>query len=207
MKYQDSLKNTLTISFALVATLPILVIGIIALKSLSTYMEKEITAKNLLLAKTLAGEIEIFLEEPMNFLKHTKEILQKQEMMQPDRITAELASIIEIYRFFDTLMILDGGGMVKYHAPERDDFIGFDMSGHDFFKITKERLEPYWSPTFISMQTAQPTLTLSLPLKEGMLVGYVNLAVLNSITDRINIGSEGVRGDLRSGWNGHCPSQ
>jgi signal transduction histidine kinase/DNA-binding NarL/FixJ family response regulator len=191
MKFHASLKSTLTLSFILVATLPILVIGIIALQSLSAGMEREITNKNLLLAKTLAGEVDRFLEEPMNFLKHTKEVLEKENLIQSDRINAQLAAILKIYRFFDTLMILDDGGMIRYLAPQDDDFLGFDMSGHGFFKLTNELHEPYWSPTFISMQTGQPTLTLSLPLRQGMLVGYVNLAVLNSITDRIKIGSTG----------------
>jgi len=81
MKFHASLKSTLTLSFILVATLPILVIGIIALQSLSAGMEREITNKNLLLAKTLAGEVDRFLEEPMNFLKHTKEVLEKENLI------------------------------------------------------------------------------------------------------------------------------
>ena len=191
MKFHASLKSTLTFSFVLAAMLPILVIGVIAIRSLSAGMESELTDKNLLLAKTLAGEVDRFLEEPMNFLEHMKEVLEKQDLTKSDQINTQLASIIRIYRFFDTLMILDHKGMIRYLAPEDDDFIGFDVSGHDFFRITNELCKPYWSPTFISMQTGQPTLTLSLPLRQGMLVGYVNLAILNSITDRIKIGSRG----------------
>jgi signal transduction histidine kinase/ActR/RegA family two-component response regulator len=191
MKFRAGLRNILTFNFVLVATLPILVIGVIALQILSAGMERELTAKNLLLSKTLAGEVDRFLEEPINFLKHTKEVLEKQDLTQSDRINAQLTSIILIYRFFDELMILDHEGQIRYLAPERDDFIGFDMSGHVFFRMTKELGKPYWSPTFISIQTGQPTLTLSLPLSQGMLVGYVNLSLLNAITDKIKIGSQG----------------
>ena len=191
MKFRASLRNTLTFGFVLVATLPILVIGVIALQILSAGMERELIAKNLLLSKTLADEVDRFLEEPMNFLKHTKEVLEEQDLTQSDRIHAQLASIIRIYRFFDMLMILDHEGQTRYLAPERDHFIGFDMSGQAFFRMTNELRKPYWSPTFISIQTGQPTLTLSLPLSQGMLVGYVNLSLLNSITDKIKIGSQG----------------
>jgi signal transduction histidine kinase/DNA-binding response OmpR family regulator len=191
MKFYASLRNTLTIGSVLVAALPILVIGVIALQILSAGMKRELTDKNLLLAKTLAGEVDRFLEEPMNFLKHTKEVLETPDLTQSDTINTQLASIIRIYRFFETLMILDDEGLVRYIAPQRDDFIGFDMSAHVFFRMTNDLRAPYWSPTFISMQTGQPTLTLSLPLRQGMLVGYVNLSVLNSIIDRIKIGSQG----------------
>jgi signal transduction histidine kinase/DNA-binding response OmpR family regulator len=191
MKIRASLRSTLTFSFILVATLPILVIGIIALQSLSASMEREITNKNFLLAKTLAGEVDRFLEEPMDFLKQTKEVMQTKDLTQSDWINTQLASVIKIYRFFDTIMILDQEGLIRHLVPERDDFVGIDMSGHAFFRMTNELRKPYWSPTFISMQTGQPTVTLSLPLRQGMLVGYVNLAVLNSITDKIKIGSQG----------------
>jgi len=191
MKSRANLRNALTFNFVLVATLPILVIGGIALQILSTGMERELTDKNFLLAKTLAGEVDRFLEEPMNFLKHTQEVLENQDLTQPERINTQLAAIIKIYRFFETLMILDHDGLIRYLAPPKDDFIGFDMSAHVFFRMTNELREPYWSPTFISMRTGQPTLTLSLPMKQGMLVGDVNLSLLNAITDKIKIGSQG----------------
>ena len=191
MKLRASLRNTLTSGFVLVATLPLLVIGVIALQILSVGIERELTDKNLLLSKTLAGEVDRFLEEPMNFLKHTKDVLEKEDPTQFDRINAQLASIIRVYSFFDALMILDHEGRIRNFVPERENFLDFDMSGQAFFKRTNELHKPYWAPTFISLQTGQPTLTLSLPLSQGMLVGYVNLSLLNSITDRIKINSQG----------------
>ncbi len=191
MKLYGSLKSALTLSFVLAAALPIFVIGIIALQSLSISMEEEITNKNFLLAKTLASESDRFLEAPMNFLKQTKEIIQKQGLTKADWINSYLASAIKTYKFFDTIMILDQEGMIRYIAPDSDDFIGMDMSGYIFFRRTNDPRKPYCSTTFISMQTGQATLTMSLPLMEGMLVGYLNLTVLNSVTDKIKIGSKG----------------
>jgi signal transduction histidine kinase len=191
MGFPASLRTALTFKFILVALIPLLAFGGIALRVLGTDMERELADKNLILVKTLAGEVDRFLEEPMNFLIHTKEVLEQQDLTQSDRINNQLASILKIYRFFDTLMILDHKGLIRYLAPEKNDVIGFDMSSHDFFMITQNLGKPYWSPTFISMQTDQPTITLSLPLGPGMLVGYVNLSVLNAVVDRIQIGSLG----------------
>jgi signal transduction histidine kinase len=191
MRFRASLRSSLTIGFILAATIPILVIGGLALQSLSAGLERELVDKNLILAQTLAGEVDRFLEEPMGVLKHTKEVLEKQDVTQPETINNQLGVVIRIYRFFDTLMLLDHEGRIRHLAPEKRDVIGFDMSAQHFFRITNDLREPYWSPTFISMQTGQPTITLSLPLRRGMLVGYVNLSALNAITDRINIGSRG----------------
>ena len=191
MSFRTSLKYALTFNFVLVATLPILVVGGIALQILGTDMERKLTDRKLLLATTIAGELDRFLEEPMNFLKLMQEVLDNQNVKQAGKINIQLGSIMKIYKFFDMIMILDHDGRIKHLVPDREGFIGFDMSAHPFFKMTNDLHAPYWSPTFISMQTAQPTLTLSVPLKQGMLVGYVNLSLLNSISDRVALDPEG----------------
>lgn len=192
MKFFTRLGSTLIVGCILMAAVPILITGIISLRMMTAGMERELIDKNLLLSKTIAGEINQFLEEPLSVLKHMKADLEKQDLLQSGRmIEAHLASISRIYGFFDTLMILDHRGLIRYISPEKDHFLQFDMSSHVFFKMTQELDAPYWSPTFISMQTGQPTLTLSVPIKQGMLVGYVNLSVLKVISDRVKIGSLG----------------
>lgn len=192
MKFFTRLGSTLIVGCILMAAVPILITGIISLRMMTAGMERELIDKNLLLSKTIAGEINQFLEEPLSVLKHMKADLAKQGLLQSGRmIEAHLASISRVYGFFDTLMILDHQGLIRYISPVKDHFLQFDMSSHVFFKMTQKLDAPYWSPTFISMQTGQPTLTLSLPIKQGMLVGYVNLSVLKVISDRIKIGSLG----------------
>ncbi len=65
------------------------------------------------------------------------------------------------------------------------------MSGHAFFQITGKLRRAHWSPTFMSLQTGQPTLTVSIPASQGMIAGYLNLATLNPITDKVKIGLRG----------------
>ncbi len=191
MKNRTSLRTILTFNFILVATLPILVIGFVALKSLSVSMEKEITDKNFLLAKSLAGEVERFLEEPLGLTRQIEEILDKGDWIQLDQINDYLDSVTKSYQFFEMIKVVDEQGIVRYLSPNNENLVGLDMSGQKYFLITSKLHKPYWSPTFISMQTGQPTLTLSIPLKQGMVVGNINLATLNTITDKVKIGSHG----------------
>ena len=57
MKVFFSFKNALITNFILVAILPLILIGFIVLHIFTGYLEKEITQKNFLLAKSIGGEI------------------------------------------------------------------------------------------------------------------------------------------------------
>ena len=65
-KAYRSLKSALTLNFVIVAALPAVVVGLIALKILSDSMEEEITVRNELLAKSLAAEVDRFLHHPLS---------------------------------------------------------------------------------------------------------------------------------------------
>ncbi|MGK5095391.1 PAS domain S-box protein [Deltaproteobacteria bacterium TL4] len=191
MKIHTKLSNVLTFNFVLVATLPILIIGIVTLESLSLSLEKEINAKHYLLAKSLNGEVKKFLKEPMSLLKQIQDIVDEKNLIPFSQIDTYLNSVHKNYPFFDGIEILDQEGVVRHLATQNKNFLGYSRSGQPFFRHTHEFRAPYWSPTFISTQTDQPTLTLSVPLKQGMVVGYLNLESLNSMTDQVKIGLRG----------------
>ncbi|MDM8549451.1 response regulator [Desulfobacterales bacterium HSG2] len=186
-----SLRHILTFNFLMAAILPILLTGLISLHVLTIQMEREISNKNFLLAKSLAGEIKRFLEEPSGLLKQIEEVTEITALIRKDQINSYLHSMSKNFKFFDMIMILDHTGKVRYLAPYHEDFYLLDMSGQEFFQMNGKLHKPFWSPTFISPRTGQPTLTLSLPLKQGMVVGYLNLSALNSVVAKIRIGSRG----------------
>jgi two-component system sensor kinase FixL len=194
MKIYFSLKNILTVNFVFVATLPVLIVGLLGLYILTANLEKEIAAKNLLLARSLASEVERFLDEPLRLLTQINDVTTLGGLLREDAINTYLATVIKNYHYFETIMILDQQGNVRYLAPYNEDLLGSDLSRQDFFRRTQERQQPYWSPTFLSVRTGQPTLTLSIPAPDGMIVGYLDLTVLNAIIAKVKIGSSGYAG-------------
>ena len=194
MKIFSSLKNILTFNFLLIAALPIIIVGFITLRILTQNLTEGITQKNFLLAKSLSGEVERFLSEPFYLLGQVEEIIEKKGLIAGEQINDYLAAVIRHYGFFNMIQILDQKGVVRYVAPFSQDYVGINMSGRSSYKSAVKIGKPYWSPTFISPQTGEPTLTLTRPFKQGMLIGYLNLAVLNSITDRVKIGLHGYAG-------------
>lgn len=190
MEFRTSLRTLLTLNFILVAVVPLLVIGALMWYVLTSSMETEIANKNFLLARSLAGEVERFLEEPLGLLRQVEHVIE-QQLIQGEQINAYLSLVLTSYPFFETLMLIDADGSVRYLAPYNEDFRQIDMSGQPFFQFSFQHRQPYWSPTFISPQTGNPTLTVSLAIEQGIVVGYLDLTILNDIIDKIKIATSG----------------
>ena len=191
MKINASLKNTLMLSFILLSTLPIIIIGFIALQNYQISIEKEIIEKNELLTETISSELERFLDASLSFLKQIAYVIEKEDIVSQKNMDHYLLSIINNYEFFDMIRILDKNGRIWYHVPYDENIQGLDMSLQDFFKKPMQNNEIFWSKSFISSQTSQPTLTLSLPFKYGVIVGHLNLSGLLKITEKIKIETSG----------------
>jgi len=72
-----------------------------------------------------------------------------------------------------------------------ENILGMDMSNQEYYRGPLEKNEFQWSQTFLDPQDGQPTLTLTILLKNGMLVGDLNLSVLSDIIDRVKLGANG----------------
>ena len=191
MKLFASLKHLLTINFLIVAIVPILAIGGIALYSVTTNMRREIASRHLLLARSLAGEVEQFLQEPSGLLRQMVFIVEQQRVIMPDSIDAYLDAVLKSYQSFESIWMLDASGKIIHLAPYHDDFVMLDASAQEFFQAPADVHAPHWSLTAISMQTGNPTLSVSVPLKSGRLVGFLNLAALHAIIAKMSIGAHG----------------
>lgn len=182
-----SLKNTLTLNFVFVATLPLIITAFWGLYNLSNNMEREITNKNYILAKSIAGELEVILGHPLLHLKQIRDVTERKDIVSPDDLNDYFTSLIEVNRVFDMIKVLDDKGIVTHLAPFDENILGLDMSNQEYYRSSLNTDKHYWSKTFISSQTGMPTLALTLPLKQGLLVGHLNLSHLNKITDRAKI--------------------
>ena len=187
MKKNVSIKSILTFNFILVATLPLIIIAIWGMYNLSNNMEREITEKNFFLAKTIAGELEVILGHPLLHLKLIRDVTESKKIVTPDDLNDYFTSLVEVKRVFNMIKILDHKGIVTHLAPFNENIIGLDMSNQEYYRSSLDIDDHYWSKTFISSQTGMPTLTLTLPLKQGLLVGHLNLSHLNQITKRMKI--------------------
>lgn len=171
--------------------MPVMIIGIIALNQMIASMETEITNRNTILVQSVAREVENFLSEHLVLLKQIEDLYDKS-LISTNKFNAYLDSVLGNYKFFNMIQLLDETGKVLHLSPYNEDLAGIDMSGQLFFRVVQKQQKTFWSHTFISPETGQPTLTVSVPLQNrGVLVGYLNLEILNSIIKKYNFGSKG----------------
>lgn len=186
-----SLKNALTLNLVIVSVLPLLAVGLVMLHLLGNSLEDEITQRNLLIARTLAGEVDRFLEEPLSLLRHVGDMIHDEGLLSGGISREYLEMILRRYRTFERILVVDPRGKIKQAAPFREELVGLDVSGQPFFRPVLETGEPAWSAPFISAETGAPTITLAVPYPGGMLAGDLNLSVLQDIAKRGRIGREG----------------
>ena len=190
-KFTLSLRNILAFSFILLGGLPILVMGFIAIRLISADIGLEVRAKNLLIAQSLSSQVQAFLGESLSTLRLIEDAIINKKYIKKNEINSYLEDILMVHLGFDSIVILDEKGTVKFMAPYNQDVMGANLSGQAFFSLVSLYRQPYWSSTFISLQRGKPTLTLTIPTKGGMIVGYLNLTTLNDVTDRILAGKLG----------------
>jgi len=187
----SSLRRILFANFLLIAVLPLVFFGIFSILLISSNIREEVNNKNQLLAKSMAREVNLFLEQALGILAHLGDSEEELHLQHEDAQT-HLESVINCYLIFEMIQILDrSSGKVIRVAPFNPDYIDYDMSTQDYYIDALEKGGYYFSPSFISVSTGFPTITISLPFGQRVIVGFLSLAGLNRITDNIVIGSGG----------------
>lgn len=186
MKPGSSLRNTLARNYILIGLLPVLIIGLASQIILSSSLSREITTKNYALATSLSEAVQTFLKEPLSLMYQVSEVLSTPSLLSGNNMATYLNSVVNNYPFFEMVQYLDRDGRVICVAPSEEAYINTDMSRQEFFMATRTLKKPYWSSTFNSTRSGSPTLTLSIPLKQRMIVGYLNLETLSSMVQKLS---------------------
>jgi PAS domain S-box-containing protein len=186
-----SLKTALTLTFVLLASLPILLVGFGAMKYLTVGMEREISEKNLLLADAYASELHRFLDDALHRVAHVARLLEDGTVVSPEERKEYLASQISGNDDLEMLRIIDPQGAVTHLAPFDPNIHGLDMSRQFYTAAAKQQQAAYWSSVFISPQTGRATLVLSIPFKQGMVVGHLSLSAVREVISSIHMAPGG----------------
>ena len=190
LNFRFRLSHILTLFIILVGVLPLSLVGLLGHTTIET-MSKDISLRNYTLAQTLATTVDGLLLHSRDIMLETRSHLGGCGFIDEDEINGYLASRINHHpEFFNMIMVLDKSGKVVHLAPYFADLLGLDWSKHAAVK-TGEEVLPLWSDTFISPRTGKPTLTMSLPLSNGALIGYINLSKLSEIAAAVQLGKGG----------------
>jgi PAS domain S-box-containing protein len=191
VRLRFTLKGALTVYFLQTACLPLLLAGTALLYFFSATLEKEVTDRNLLMAKTIAGEVSRFLGGHLTVMEYAADQMGDQGPAAVPLPDEGLERLVKRYRFFETIKVLDQAGRIRRLAPFQQDRVGLDQSGHPFVREAMATGKPVWSDAYLSSRTGYPGISLAVPRRFGAVVGDLNLAVLQDITGKIRIGAQG----------------
>ncbi len=187
------LKNLLALTFAFAAIVPLLIVSILSINHLAVDNIGEIEKKNLLLAKAMSGQVEVFLREPLVVLQNVSSLLKSN----PGYSDGDIQQLLELHvkgsQLFESIYILDDKGVVRnvgLPSGKEDfkrDIIGINLAHKDFFKKVRQTGQPTWSDTFLSLISGRMSLALGIGVDDRVLVGNCSIDLLASFVQRINI--------------------
>ncbi len=192
MRLLFSLKRALTVNFLLVASVPVLIFGLLNIQLITKQQLEGVRERNMLLARNIAGEVESFLVEVHSDLNQIEQTIASEIIQHPADIDRFLASVVGNSQFFESVYLLDKNhkithlGVLPILQSRLDDYAGLDFSGHYLFQSGSEIKKPTWSNTFISLVTGEPSVTLGLPSKQGFLLGNIRLSSLGIFLHRFS---------------------
>ncbi|MCK9362313.1 MAG: PAS domain S-box protein [Syntrophales bacterium] len=189
MRSRFTIRKALTLNFILVAILPLALVGAIALQIFSRTMEQDISNRNIQIALALSGEIDRFIAEPLRVLALVNDRTgYTRQGVNPDDFLRLLQGRFDV---FERIELVDRQGRIGYTGPLQKERINTDISGQPFFREALATGQVVFSDTFPSLFTGLPTIAVALPGKETVAIGYINLAALKGIINKVSIGKKG----------------
>jgi PAS domain S-box-containing protein len=172
------------------------VFGGFLVKYYSDQFIQDISERNLDLAHHVKEGVKIFLDHHLAELLELRLLLDHYGLQEIELMREELDRINAFHPLLEQVQILDFSGSIVQVSPFKEEYLGLDMSGHESFQKAVELSdnEIHWSDSFISTQTNDPAVTMSLPIKNGVLMAHLNL---NERSDLVSF-SQPVKGEVTS---------
>lgn len=185
-----TLRRRLTASLVLVSALPLIIIGLLANYVLMDIDRQEVMEKNLLIATAFSGEVERFLalerEALEELLLHIHE-----ERFFPEHRQIYLLSFLKANEAFQRVLVLSERGTVSSTVPQSRDYVGLDLSESEGFRSTRSAGSSHLSEVAISLETGEPVAVMTVSGTRMTVMGYIDLAALKALNDRIRLGRTG----------------
>lgn len=169
--------NLIQFNIIVLIVLMTLVVTIV-LTIIFNYFTSESKARTEIVSNLLGKQTSNYLQEPVHILSLAQSYLNDQ-VASVDTIQKQIEAIVNSSDTFDAIEYVDSKGIVQAVAPFDETQMFAVRSGQQFYSAIHGGSEIYYSPPLVSTMTGNLTLLITMPLKEGMLVGYLNLDQLS----------------------------
>lgn len=184
-KNGTGIKRGVILFSVLVIVLPILTIGLLFINYHKRSTYSDINHENMRLASAIRQNVSTFLQAPLRTVSAVAQFSHNPEIVP--HLDGLLTQMAESYGFYESIMLLDGKGIVRNIGTRKDveinrgDVMGLDLSQAPHVIAARNSGKPSWSDTYISPLTGEPTLSLTFPTENGIVVGNFNLSELGRI--------------------------
>jgi signal transduction histidine kinase len=193
VKKKMTLKHALLLIALLTVLIPILAIGLVSERFLFQDLRNDISRQNRNLATAVAGEVSGHLQGQLKIVRQLAEQLDSTPSLPNSRhLNMILDAEVAADEFFESLFVMDSHGRVsnvgyrKTAGGNRENYLGIDFSGQDFYRKASREGDAYWSGTFISPISGEPTVAVSVPYNGGLVIANLNLRELTVITRQLD---------------------
>lgn len=193
MKFKATLKQSLTLSFVVVAALPILLTGIFTVRYFENKHLETVAELLDVHAVNVSKEAAELLRDAYNNLAIVEKTLKLKLLAHDEQINQYLKASVDQSSGFESIYLLDENYRVTHLAFSSDsqvrqkDYFGIDLSSHVVFAKQPRNPGVLWSDTFLSNVNAEPSVTLAIPLTKGALLGTVSLKrISDELLSRLN---------------------
>jgi signal transduction histidine kinase len=184
---KTSIAKTIVIGFQLAVLIPLIIVGGISLFISHYKLQKELNTQNKLISQALVAQVKEYLRQPFEDLSAIKMVVEETSIIDHQIMDSLLKSVTENHAFFIKTQIIDQEGTVVNVYPLDEEFIGIDMSKMELFSILDTGKSSHWSSVFLSPQLNQPVASLSIPVNDKILTGYLSLAGLVDLIESLDI--------------------
>ena len=159
--------------------IPVILIALLTAHILFVYTKEDISQKNSVIASTVSQRFDSYLNDSFLTLYQLRDLLERDVLTSDGQVNSYLATLIKHSRLIESLQIIGDDGIIKNVWPANINLLGSNQSGQGFFSEPQNTKTIYTSSTFISQETAKPTLALSIPYDQGVLVAFLDLSRIN----------------------------
>ncbi|MBI5524053.1 MAG: response regulator [Desulfarculus sp.] len=181
-----SLGRRLRLRFALVALVPLLVVGALVLFWLLPQVREEISDHHQELAHGVAAQVAEHFSEAERNLRSLAQYLAPRLDQPALPVTPLLDAYATGEYDFEAIYIADASdtisavGLPLVRAGRRTDLLGIDLSHRDFIAQVRRSGQAVWSGTFLSTVGGQLAVALAMPMGQRVLVGETTVGRLTA---------------------------
>lgn len=164
-------------SFLIIILIPLALMGVGMFVVVSSTMNDTILEKNQDLVNSVSYKLQLILANTEDSLRNTARLIEMGRLDTAD-LQIYLEELERETSIIDMIQIVNNEGQVSQVIPSDDSLLGIDLSGHSFLKEAREKEGLLWSQSFLSVESGEPTVTVSAVFGTFSIVFYLNLKFL-----------------------------